>query len=144
MKLFPSFRATLTALVLVFVLTVSTACSGTVQAKQPQLAPNNSINQKYTQLERGNSSTGQNFGDWVVKTSEGLIQDAYVRDNDKLGVILSPAIEPNQVKNLAKSLLQGMGKNFPERDLKVLIYAPDKQLILTGNYDNSTKKVTYQ
>lgn len=142
MKFFSNFRSVVTALVLALVLTVTTACSGTVQAKQPQLAPG--INQSYSQLERGNSSAGQNFGDWVVKTSQGLIKDAYVRDNDKLGVIISDQVRPNEVKNLAKSLLQGLGKNFPEKDLKVLVYAPDKQLILTANYNNATKSVDYQ
>lgn len=151
MNLVRKFRATLTALVLVLVLTVTTACSGTVQAKQPQLPPSAGynqpgvgINQNYSQLERGNSAAGQNFGDWVVTTSQGLIKDAYVRDNDKLGVVISSDVRPNEVKNLAKSLLQGLGKNFPDKDLKVLVYAPDKQLILTADYDNSTKTVSYK
>lgn len=66
-----------------------------------------------------------------MQTSQGLVQDAYVRDNNKLGVVVFPKVRPNEVRLLAKSLAQGFHKNFPNQDLKVLIYASDKKLILT-------------
>ncbi|PSB02495.1 hypothetical protein [Merismopedia glauca] len=139
MKLFQYLRTTLIALSLVLVLTVSTACSSTQQATAPSTPVLG-----YTQLERGNSSAGQDFGEWVIKASQGLVQDAYVRDNDKLGVIISSQVRPNEVRNLAKSLAQGFQKNFPNRDLNVLVYAPDKKLILTAKYDNSRQEIKYQ
>jgi len=45
---------------------------------------------EYAQLERGNSPAGQDFGNWVVQTAKGLVKDAYVRDNNKLGVVITP------------------------------------------------------
>jgi len=60
-----------------------------------------------------------------VKTAKGLVNDAYVRDGNKLGVVISPQVRPNEVKPL-KSLMQGFHKNFPNRDLSVLMYASDK------------------
>lgn len=136
-------RKVLTALVLVLVLTVSTACAGAVQAKQPTLpGANSSI--AYPQLERGNTAVGQDYGTWAVEKAKGLIKDAYVRDNNKLGVVISSQVRPNEVKPLAKSLLEGFHKNFPNQDVKVLMYAPDKKLILTADYDNQSKQILYK
>nr|WP_228035688.1 hypothetical protein [Oculatella sp. LEGE 06141] len=128
------------ALSLVLVLVTTSACSGVDQATQSVTTPTTS----YSQLERGNTTSGQSFGNWVVQTAHGLIQDAYVRDSDKLGVVISPQVRPNEVRALAKSLVQGFQKNFPNHDLTVLMYAPDKELILTAKYDNSTQRIQYQ
>jgi hypothetical protein len=140
MKFLKYLRGTLIALSLVLVLVVNTGCSAAPQATAPRSQPTLG----YTQLERGNSSAGQDFGNWVVQASQGLVKDAYVRDNDKLGVVISPEVRPNEVRNLAKSLTQGFHKNFPNRDLDVLVYAPDKKLVLTAKYDNSQQAIKYQ
>ena len=136
-------RRILTALVLVLVLTTTAACNGAVQAKSPTLTPPSSSS-NYGQLERGNSAGGQEFGNWVVSKSKGLVKDAYVRDNNKLGVIVTPQVSPTEVKPLAKSLAQGFHKNFPNHDLTVLMYAPDKKLILTAKYDVPSNLVEYK
>lgn len=141
MSLFRSIRTTLVALCLALVLITTSACSGAVQAKQPTSSAPTSA---YTQLERGNTATGQNFGNWVVRTANGMVKDAYVRDNDKLGVVISPQVRPTEVRTLARSLTQGFQKNFPNHDLTVLMYAPDKKLILTAKYDNATHRIEYQ
>lgn len=141
MSLFRSIRTTLVALCLALVLITTSACSGAVQAKQPT---SNAPTSAYTQLERGNTATGQNFGNWVVRTANGMVKDAYVRDNDKLGVVISPQVRPTEVRTLARSLTQGFQKNFPNHDLTVLMYAPDKKLILTAKYDNATHRIEYQ
>lgn len=144
MKLFQTSRKLLIALSLVLMLVVTTAC-GADTAKRPQASLPTAITEKgYAQLERGNSDAGQNFGTWVVEASKGLVKDAYVRDNNQLGVVISPQVRPAEVKDLAKSLAQGFRKNFPDRDLKVLMYAPDKQLILTAVYDTQSKQVEFQ
>lgn len=145
MSLLQQSRKILTVLVLIFVLTITSACSTKAVAQvdrttNPQ-APSSAL--AYSQLERGNSPNGQTFGDWVVKTSHGLIKDAYVRDNNKLGVVISPQVRPNEVRTLARSLIEGFRKNFPNQDLTVLVYAPDKQLILTAQYDVQSKQVQY-
>jgi hypothetical protein len=145
LKMFQKFRHILTALVLVLVLTTTAACSGTVQAKQPTQLPSGiSRSGDYTLLERGNSTQGQDFGNWVVGTAKGIVQDAYVRDNNKLGVVITPQVRPTEVRSLAKSLTQGFHKNFPNQDLTVLMYAPDKKLILTSRYDVQTNQIEYK
>lgn len=144
MSLIRQFRRFLTAIALVLVLTTTAACTSTVQAKQPTNIPTISRAGDYAQLERGNSATGQEFGNWVVKTAKGMVKDAYVRDNNKLGVVVSPQVRPNEVKSLAKSLTQGFHKNFPNQDLTVLMYAPDKKLILTTRYDVQSKQIEYK
>jgi hypothetical protein len=134
-------RSALVALFLVLTLVTTSACGAAApKADQSALPPSSA----YTQLERGDTAAGQNFGNWVVQTANGLIQDAYVRDNDKLGVVISPQVRPNEVRPLARSLVQGFHHNFPDRDLSVLVYAPDKKLILTANYDQTTRQVEYQ
>jgi hypothetical protein len=133
----------LTAFALVVLLTTTTACSS-VQAKQPtSQLPGTSYNSNYSQLELGNTEQGQDFGNWVVATAKGVVSDAYVRDNNKLGVVISPQVRPTEVRPLAKSLVQGFHKNFPGQDLTVLVYAPDKKLILTAKYDTQSNQIAY-
>jgi hypothetical protein len=114
-------RQSLLALVLVLTLTFTAACSG-VATQKPQANYRNTLDRsvEYGQLARGDSAAGQDFGDWIVETSQGL------------------------VKALAQSLAQGFRKNFPNQDLTVLMYAPDKELILTARYDAQTKQIEYQ
>lgn len=143
MILIRRIRTTLITLSLVLILLITTtACGGKVQAYQS--SPTLPSTSTYSQLERGNTSAGQNYGNWVVQTAHGIINEAYVRDNDKLGVVIAPEVRPNEVRPLAKSLLQGFEKNFPNHDLSVLVYAPDKKLILTAKYDDSTRQIEYQ
>lgn len=144
MNIVQQFRRILTAFLLVCILTTTVACSSSVQAKQPTDTVPGINRGYYSALERGNTSTGQNFGDWVVQTSQGMIKDAYVRDNNKLGVVISREVRPNDVRPLAKSLAQGFHRNFPNQDVSIFMYAPDKKLILTANYDVQTNQVQYK
>lgn len=145
MSLVQKLRKFSIALVLILVLTTTAACSSAVQARQPSTLPEISRNSdSYAVLERGNTRAGQDFGDWAVRTAKGLIQDAYVRDNNKLGAVITPQVRPTEVKPLAKSLAQGFHRNFPNQDLTVLMYAPDKKLILTAKYDNQTGSIEYK
>ncbi|WP_295616845.1 hypothetical protein [Chamaesiphon sp. GL140_3_metabinner_50] len=144
MSFFQQGRKLIIALSLVFMLVATTACGSKTIAKPTATSPIAIERTSYSQLARGNSATGQEFGNWVVEASKGLVKDAYVRDRDKLGVIISSQVKPNEVKDLAKSLTQGFRKNFPDRDLKVLMYAPDKKLILTAVYDTQSKQIEYQ
>lgn len=143
--LFSRIRQSVSILVLILVLTVTTACSS-VSARAPQANYPAGIDRSigYGQLSRGDSATGQDFGDWVVRTSQGLVKDAFVRDQNKLGAVISSQVRPNEVKALAQSLTQGFRKNFPNQDLTVLMYAPDKKLILTARYDAQSKQIEYQ
>ena len=140
MTILTTIRAGAVALCLALTLFTLSACGGSPQATRPMLSPNTT----YSQLERGDTASGQRYGDWVVQTANGLIQDAYVRDNDKLGVVISPKVRPNEVRTLARSLMQGFHTSFPNRDLDVLVYAPDKELILSTNYNDTTHQIEYQ
>jgi hypothetical protein len=142
MSIFRYVRKTVLVLALMLILTFTTAC-GASQTKTSNPV-NLNQNSEYSQLERGNSAAGQDFGNWVIKTSKGLVKDAYVRDRNKLGVVISPRVLPTEVKALTKSLAQGFRHNFPNQDLTVLIYAPDKKLILTARYDSQTQQIDYQ
>lgn len=139
MALIPKIRSVLLILLLASILVVNTACGTITQATQ---TPTNQA--YYAQIERGNTTVGQDYGAWVVQTARGLVQDAYVRDNNKLGVVITPQVSPNDVRPLARSLAEGFRKNFPNRDLTVLMYAPDKQLILTARYDDQSRQIQYQ
>ncbi|MDM9385453.1 MULTISPECIES: hypothetical protein [unclassified Chlorogloeopsis] len=143
MNLLQQSRKILTAFVLILVLTITTACGGNVAQVDRTTTPPGVNRDVAAQLQRGNTPAGQSFGDWVVQTSRGLVKDVYVRDNNKLGVVISPQVRPNEVRPLARSLVEGFRKNFPNQDLTVLIYAPDKQLILTARYDVQSNQVQY-
>lgn len=144
MELFRRSRRILTALTLVLILTVTSACTNLADKSTSSNGPTTNTGLAYQQLERGNTPAGQNFGSWVVQTGKGLIADAFVRDNDKLGVVITRQVRPNEVKSLAKSLVQGFHHNFPNQDLTVLMYAPDKQLVLTAQYKNQSKQIEYK
>lgn len=140
MNILNSIRLGVVAFCLGVVLLTTSACTGATQTSEsPSLSPTST----YSQLERGDTPTGERYGQWVMQTARGLISDAYVRDNDKLGVVISPDVQPREVRTLARSLMQGFHKNFPNRDLSVLVYAPDKELILTANYDDTTRQIEY-
>ena len=127
---------------LVLIVATTTACSSSTTATLPN--PTLDRTSAYTQLERGDSVAGQQFGDWVVSTSQGLIKDSYVRDNNKLGVVITEKVKPTEVKTLAKALAMGFHKNFPGQDLTILMYAPDKERILTAKYDVQSNNIEYQ
>lgn len=140
-----NYRKSCLALILALVMTVSTACGGAPVADSRQLPPgNNSARVNPGQTTQGNTPQGQDFGQWVVQKSRGLVSDAYVRDNDQLGVVISPKVQPNEVRSLANSLVQGFRQNFPNRDLTVLMYAPDRRLILTARYEDSNNQIYYE
>ncbi len=134
------FAAIATALSLVLLLTVATGCSSTATVD----TANGTAVGSYAQLERGNSTAGQEYGEWVLGAAQGLVSDAYVRDNNKLGVVITDEVRPSEVRDLSKSLLQGFRQSFPNKDLTVLMYAPDKELIMTANYDSQTNEVEYE
>ncbi|MGF1498541.1 MAG: hypothetical protein ACFB8W_17210 [Elainellaceae cyanobacterium] len=136
---FKAFGRAIIAGFLDLVVLFNTACSagGSDPVTSTPLPPG------YEQLERGDTAAGQDFGTWVVQTGQGLIQDAYVRDNNKLGVVISPDVRPTEVRGLARALVNGFHSNFPERDLTVLVYAPDKELILSARYNNRTQQIYY-
>lgn len=144
MSLFQQTRKILIGLVLVMVLTITTACGGATKVSATSAPPALNGSTSYQQLERGNSPIGQDFGNWVVQTAKGLVKDAYVRDNNKLGVVITSQVRPNEVKTLSKSLIEGFHRKFPNQDLTVLVYAPDKHLILTTRYDEQSKQIQYQ
>jgi hypothetical protein len=143
MILLQQSRRILTALILVIIVTFTGACSSNVAQVDRTSNPPVIARGAYAELERGNTASGESFGNWVVQASKGLIQDAYVRDNNKLGVVISPKVRPNEVRELTKSLMQGFHKNFPDQDLKVLVYAPDKKLILTADFDKQSNQLQY-
>ncbi|MUG97821.1 hypothetical protein F7734_38140 [Scytonema sp. UIC 10036] len=138
-------RRILVASVLILILTITTACSGGAVAQVDRTTNQPAVGRDvaYGELERGNTPTGESFGNWVIQASKGLISDAYVRDNNKLGVVISSQVPPNEVRSLAKSLVEGFHRNFPKQDLTVLIFAPDKQRILTVQYDVQTNQLQY-
>ena len=139
---FSRIRRFIATTLLILVVVTTAACSSSTTATLPN--PTLDRTEAYTQLERGDSLAGQKFGDWVVSTSQGLINDAYVRENNKLGVVISSQVKPTEVKTLAKSLAMGFHRNFPDRDLTILVYAPDKERILTAKYDVQSNNIEYQ
>jgi hypothetical protein len=145
MNFYYRIRQHLMAIVLTCVLVLTTACNSTT-ARSPQANSPTKLDRTigYTQLSHGNSDTGAEFGSWAVEASKGLIKDAFVRDNNKLGAVISPQVRPTEVKQLAGSLAQGFHKSFPDRDLSILMYAPDKKLILTARYDAQSQQIEYQ
>jgi hypothetical protein len=146
MNLLQQSRKTIMAFVLVIIMTLTAACgsnSSVVERDRSTNPPVLSQSLPYSALERGNTQSGQSFGDWVVQTSKGLVKDAYVRDNNKLGIVISPQVRPNEVRTLTNSLVQGFHKNFPNQNLTVLVYAPDKKLVLTAQYDTQRNQIQY-
>lgn len=143
MNRWQQIRRIFVAFMAVFLLTTSVACS-TATPEARTTSPGISSGNQYGELARGDNAQGDRYADWVLQTSHGLIKDAYVRDNDKLGVVISKDVRPDEVKPLARSLVQGFHRSSPDRNLTVLVYAPDKELILTARYDQQTQQVNYQ
>jgi hypothetical protein len=143
MKISQSLRKLAVVLMLVLTLVTTTACGTVSQNGQTTYPSQANRSLEYGELARGDSPAGQDFGNWVVQTSQGLIKDAYVRDNNKLGVVISSQVRPDEVKPLAQALVQGFRRSAPNQDLTVLIYAPDKQRILTARYNAASRQIEY-
>ena len=139
---FNKIKRFLVTTLLILVVATTTACSSSSTATLPSATVDRTS--AYTQLERGDSIAGQKFGDWVVSTSQGMVNDSFVRDNNKLGVVISEKVKPTEVKTLAKALAMGFHRNFPDQDLTILMYAPDKERILTAKYDVQSNNIEYQ
>jgi len=142
MNIFSQACKIVVVLALMLVLTLTTACGSAPTLSSNPVKTNRSS--EYSQLSLGNSVKGQDYGSWVIKISKGLIKDSYVRDGNKLGVVISSQVKPTEVKTLTQSLAQGFRRSFPNQDLTLLIYAPDKKLILTARYDDQSKQIDYQ
>ena len=139
---FNKIRRFLITTLLILVVATTTACSSSSTATLPSSTIDRTS--AYTQLERGDSVAGQKFGDWIVSTSQGMVSDSFVRDNNKLGVVISDKVKPTEVETLAKALAMGFHRNFPNQDLTILMYAPNKERILTAKYDVQSNNVEYQ
>ena len=139
---FNKLRRFLITTLLILVVATTTACSSSSTATLPSSTIDRTS--AYTQLERGDSVAGQKFGDWIVSTSQGMVSDSFVRDNNKLGVVISEKVKPTEVKTLAKALAMGFHRNFPNQDLTILMYAPNKERILTAKYDVQSNNIEYQ
>ena len=139
---FNKIRRFLITTLLILVVATTTACSSSSTATLPSSTIDRTS--AYTQLERGDSVAGQKFGDWIVSTSQGMVSDSFVRDNNKLGVVISEKVKPTEVKTLAKALAMGFHRNFPNQDLTILMYAPDKERILTAKYDVQSNNIEYR
>ncbi|MDJ0574030.1 MAG: hypothetical protein QNJ65_02535 [Xenococcaceae cyanobacterium MO_234.B1] len=83
--------------------------------------------------------TNCSFGLNGFSTLEDAIASPFNLVNDALGISLR-----YEVKTLAKALTMGFHKNFPNQDLTILIYAPDKERILTAKYDVQSNSIEYQ
>jgi hypothetical protein len=143
MNWFQQVRKVLLTLSLVLVVFTTSACAGNSQAAAPVIEQTRLGTSTPSSMERSTTLSGQQYGDWLVQTGKGLVKDAYVRDN-KVGVVITPQVRPNEVRPLAKSIVQSSHTNFPNRDLTVLMYAPDKELILTAQYDDKTQQIEYE
>lgn len=144
MNLLSWLRRNFISLCLVFLLVTTTACSTQSSNARTIDRSASTPTATNTQINRGDTAKGQDYGDWVVQTSHGLIQDAYVRGNDILGAVISPNVKPIEVRQISKALMQGFTKSFPNRNLTVIVYAPDKKPILTSRYDKQTKQIAYE
>lgn len=142
MQVFQQFRKVLIALSLVVVLLTTSACAGATQASKPVIEQPR-LGGTPSGIERGTTPAGQAYGDWLVQSSRDLVKDAYVRDGNQVGVVITPKVRPSEVRALARSVTQSFATNFPDRDLTVRVYAPDKALILTAQYSDATRQVEY-
>jgi len=73
---------------------------------------------------RGNTAEGAAFADYVVGTDpqHKFVKDAFVRDNQTLGVIVSPNMTRAQVQEAMGSLMRGMQQRFSKYPLNVVAY----------------------
>ena len=66
MKLLKKSRRFITAITLLLIVTITSACASAPSAEQTAQLPPAGYGQIYSQIERGSTSQGQQFGDWIV------------------------------------------------------------------------------
>jgi hypothetical protein len=91
---------------------------------------------------RGNTPEGAIFADWVVATDpeRRYLLDAFVRDDQVLGVIVHPQLTRAQVRQMLTSLLSAMQRTFPDRPLEVLAYYRSGDQLARLQWDPHTRQ----
>ena len=73
------------------------------------------------------------------------IDRALINEQNELGLILDRSVEMQKIPDLMRTMLEQMGREFPNQDLTVLAYAPSNppQKIGTAHLDARTRAMTY-
>jgi len=94
----------------------------------------------------GDTQEGANFAQWVLEQDpqHQLITDAVVRNNQTLGVKVTPTATKGDIRNLMVALAQGMAKTFPGTPLRVEAFYQSGDKLAEANYDPNTNQVNVQ
>jgi hypothetical protein len=94
------------------------------------------------QAVRGNTPEGSTFANWVLSTDpqHKYIVDAFVRDDQVLGVIVNPTMTKGQVQQAMGALLSGMQRTFPNRPLEVITYYVSGDELARTTWDPRTNQ----
>ena len=89
------------------------------------------------QAEHGNTPEGVKFAEYVIGTDpeHKFVKDAFVRDNQVLGVIVSPTMTRGQVEQSLTSLMKGMVQRFNNYPLQVIAYYESGDEMAKSTYD---------
>ncbi|MGI8904872.1 MAG: hypothetical protein ACR2IE_00070 [Candidatus Sumerlaeaceae bacterium] len=92
---------------------------------------------KGPESSRGNTAEGAAFADYVIATDpeHKFVKDAFVRDDQMLGVIVSPTMSRGQVDQALGSLLRGMQERFQKYPLQVIAYYESGDEMARSVYD---------
>lgn len=98
------------------------------------------------QSRKGNTVEGAEFANYVVGTDpqHKFIKDAFVRDNQTLGVIVSPNMTKGQVDQALGSLLRGMQQRFTKYPLQVVAYYESGDELARTVYDGRNTNTTWK
>jgi hypothetical protein len=74
-----------------------------------------------------------------------VIDRALLNDRNELGIILDRSVEMNRIRDLMRTLLTQMAREFPDQDLTVVAYTPSEppQKVGTAHLDSRTKEMNY-
>lgn len=74
-----------------------------------------------------------------------VIDRAMLNEQNELGLILDRSVEMNRIRDLMRTLLTQMAREFPDQDLTVIAYAPSEppQKVGTAHLDSRTKEMNY-
>ena len=92
---------------------------------------------------RGNTPEGSAFANWVLAQDpqHKYILDAYVRDDQHLGIIIRPNVMSKaQVQQMMTAMLNAMQQTFPGRPLEVIAYYVSGDELGRTTWDPRTRR----
>jgi len=146
-----SWKKRLVVACLSLLMVVLAACGSSSTATQTApvndpLPPGNYGGAYASGTATGDTQAGADFARWVIDQDpqHQYMTDAVVRNEQTLGVKVTPTATKADVQKLLEALASGMSRTFPGKALTINAFYQSGNKLAEAHYDPSTQNVSVQ